>query len=112
MNKIGLEQETAVFKALAPKDIAELLDKDTLTFPEHFKLINLFSHFGFTELTDKYRKENTCIIDGKAERIIREGSDADFEKLINDNGWNLDDTYFIEKFNESIHSNGLKKLFS
>ena len=115
MNKRNLSQDKAfnqeysVFTALAPENIVNLFNKAEISFPEYYKLCSLLDSLNLNELTYFHRAYPNYILSEEDNHLFKEGTDVEFEKLIIENGWELDGDEYITLFTENIQSESLKK---
>jgi hypothetical protein len=108
----GFNQEYSVFTALAPENIVNLFNAQEISFPEYYKLLCLLTYLNLNELSYFHRSKPNYILCEDDKRIFEEGCDEEFEKLIEEKGWELDDDEYVTLFTENILNENLKKLFS
>ena len=105
-------QEYSVFSTLAPEKLVSLFDAQDISYPDYYKLICMLAHFNFKELAHFRRSTPNYILSDNERQIFDEENDEEFEALIEEKGWKLDEEEYVNLFKENIPSEGLIELFS
>lgn len=108
-NKV--EQEWAVFKAICPKPLLDIIETVDISYSDYIKIVNMYHLLGFDELSKDFLVSRFEDLQEDTEKVCKAGMNPAKAKYYKVEYEEYEEKEYIQLFLENIISPSLKDLF-